>query len=256
MSGTPPETRDCGGDPAAYVLGALGPEEVDTFRAHMETCVVCRDEVVAFERTADALALAVPQYRAPRGLRRRVLRVVRAEARGQPARGAQAHAQARPGVSPPRAPSRRPPWSKRALAPAWLAGRPARVGLGVAALAVVVAAVTIGVTAGSRGGARTLQASVVGLSGSAQVRVTNDRAELIVEHLPPPPHGRIYEVWLKRGAAAPSPTPTLFSVTRTGAGDIGVAGSLRGVTEVLVTPEPAGGSLVPTHAPVIVARID
>jgi anti-sigma-K factor RskA len=234
MSGTPRDTRDCGGDPAAYVLGALEPSEVDTFRAHMETCVVCRDEVVAFERTVDALALAVPQYRAPRGVRRRVLRVVRAEARGQPA-----HAQPR-----------------RALASGWLAGRPARAGLAVAALATVVAAVAIGVTVGSSSGARTLQASVVGLSGSARVHVANGRAELIVEHLPPPPAGRIYEVWLKRGAAAPSPTPTLFSVTRTGAGDIGVAGSLRGVTEVLVTPEPAGGSLVPTHAPVIVAHID
>jgi hypothetical protein len=63
-------------------------------------------------------------------------------------------------------------------------------------------------------------------------------------------------VWLKRGAAAPAPTPTLFSVTRAGAADVGVAGSLRGVTEVLVTPEPAGGSLVPTHTPVIVARLD
>src|SRR5436305_742819 len=130
MSGTPRETRDCGGDPAAYVLGALEPEEVDTFRAHMETCVVCRDEVVAFERTADALALAVPQYRAPRGLRRRVLRVVRAEARGQPA-----HAQPAPGVARPHAASRQAPWSgraRRALAPAWLAGRPARVGLALA----------------------------------------------------------------------------------------------------------------------------
>jgi hypothetical protein len=94
------------------------------------------------------------------------------------------------------------------------------------------------------------------LPGSAQVRVTNGRAELIVEHFAPPPLGRIYEVWLKRGAAAPTPTPTLFSVTRAGHADVGVAGRLKGVTEVLVTPEPLGGSLVPTHAPVIVARLD
>jgi anti-sigma factor RsiW len=221
------EARDCGGDPAAYVLGALERNEVEAFRAHMETCVVCRDEVIAFQQTVDTLSTSVPQYQAPKALRRRVLRAVRDEPR----------AQARP---------------RRALAPAWFLPRPALAGL--AALAVALA-VVIGVTGGG-GGARTIQASVVGLPGTAQVRLASGRAELIVEHLAPPPSGHIYEVWLKRGAAAPSPTPTLFSVTTTGSADVGVAGNLRGVTQVMVTPEPAGGSLVPTHAPVIVARLD
>jgi hypothetical protein len=152
-----------------------------------------------------------------------------------------------------RAEPRGRPWRLGALAPAWLSSRPALAGLAVLLVAI---AVVVGVTAGSGGGARTLRASVVGLPGSAEVHVTNGHAELVVEHLPPPPSGHIYEVWLKRGAAAPAPTPTLFSVTRAGAADVGVAGSLRGVTEVLVTPEPAGGSLVPTHTPVIVARLD
>ncbi len=221
------ETRDCGGDPAAYVLGALEPDESVVFRAHMETCVVCRDEVEAFRHTADALATAVPQYEAPKALRRRVMRAVRAEPRKQ--------------AQPRHAPTR-----------AWLSPRLALAG---ATAIVLVAALTIGLTASSSGGARTLQASVVGLPGSAHVRVANGRAELIVAHLPPPPAGRIYEVWLKRGDAAPTPTPTLFSVTRTGGADVGVAGRLDGVTNVLVTPEPAGGSLAPTHAPVIVARL-
>jgi anti-sigma-K factor RskA len=227
MSDSTHETRDCGGDLAAYVLGALEPEEVEAFRAHLETCVVCRDEVLAFRRTVDALATEVPQYRAPRTLRRRVLRAARAEPRAQP----------------------RP---RRALTAAWLSPRPALAGLGAL---VVAAALAVGLTLGTGGGPRTLKASVVGLPGSAQVRVMNGRAELIVEHLPPPPPGRIYEVWLQHGSAAPTPTTTLFSVTRTGAADVGVAGSLRGVTDVLVTPEPAGGSLVPTHTPVIVARL-
>jgi anti-sigma factor RsiW len=227
MSDPTRETRDCGGDPAAYVLGALERDEVEAFRAHMETCVVCRDEVTAFQRTVDALSTSVPQYQAPKALRRRVLRAVQAEPRAQP----------------------RP---RRALAASWFSPRPALAGL--AALAVALA-VVIGVTVGASGGARTVQASVVGLPGAAQVRVAHGRAELIVEHLPPPPSGHVYEVWLKRGAAAPAPTPTLFSVTLTGSADVGVAGSLRGVTQVMVTPEPAGGSLVPTHAPVIVARI-
>ena len=32
-------------------------------------------------------------------------------------------------------------------------------------------------------------------------------------------------------------------------------GNLHGVSQVMVTPEPAGGTLVPTHPPVIVAPL-
>ena len=51
------EHRDCGMDAAAYVLGALEPEELEAFRTHMSTCVVCRDEVNAFQEVADTLPL-------------------------------------------------------------------------------------------------------------------------------------------------------------------------------------------------------
>ncbi len=50
--------------------------------------------------------------------------------------------------------------------------------------------------------------------------------------------------------------PARSSASRlAGCGDIGVPGDLRGVTAVMVTQEPAGGSRVPTRAPVIVARL-
>src|SRR5262249_44422688 len=81
--------HDCGTDAAAYVLGALEPEEAAAFSRHLATCVVCRDEVAAFQHTANALAMAPPQHPAPRGLKRRVMRAVResdAEAHGSPAR--------------------------------------------------------------------------------------------------------------------------------------------------------------------------
>ncbi len=75
MSGT----HDCGGDAAAYALGALGPEEAEAFRAHMQECAVCRDEVEALGGVVQALTIATPQYEAPRGLRRRVMHEVRLE---------------------------------------------------------------------------------------------------------------------------------------------------------------------------------
>ena len=84
-----PGKHDCGADAAAYVLGALEPEEAEAFGRHLATCVVCRDEVAAFEHTANALAMAPPQHPAPRGLKRRVMRAVResdAEAQAAPVR--------------------------------------------------------------------------------------------------------------------------------------------------------------------------
>jgi len=231
MSEWRPENRDCSGDPAAYVLGALEPDEVDAFREHMVTCVVCRDEVATFERVADVLPSAVPQYRVPRSLRKRVMREVRAHPRA------------------PEQPPRRAWPISLSLIP-----RPALAAASLAAAAVI--AIVVIATASGGSGARLLNASVVGLPGSAQVRVAHGRAELIVRDFPSPPAGHIYEVWLERGSAPPAPTNTLFSVNSAGTADVGVSGSLRGVSAVLVTPEPNGGSPVPTHAPVIVARLD
>ena len=130
---------------------------------------------------------------------------------------------------------------------------PAIAGAAVVALAlavVVVVAVGHGVLgpAGSR--ARVIMASV----GSAQLRVSGGRGELIVDHLPPAPPDRIYELWLQRGARDPAPS-TLFAVTSRGTADIGVPGELVGVTRVLVTLEPLGGSRAPTTRAVIAARL-
>lgn len=224
--------RNCGGDVAAYALGALEPAEAEAFRAHLETCTICRDELAVFQNVVGALPLAAPQYKAPRRLRRRVIREVRNEAVG-----------ARPDET-----------RGRVAGPARLIrGRPA-LALS-AALAVVVIAIG-GIVVGNSGSARTrvYAAQVVG-RGTAELRVTSGQGQLVVHHFAPPPRGKIYEVWLARPGKPPAPTSALFSVTNSGNGDVEVPGSLRGVAEVLVTPEPAGGSQVPTHAPVIKAEL-
>jgi hypothetical protein len=94
-------------------------------------------------------------------------------------------------------------------------------------------------------------AQVIGSSATAKLTVTDGHAELVVRDMPPPPQGKIYEVWLARRHGAPQPTSALFSVTRAGSGDVAVPGGLRGISQMMVTPEPAGGSRTPTHAPVI-----
>jgi anti-sigma factor RsiW len=218
--------RDCGGDVAAYALGALDETEAQTFRAHLQECAVCQDELAAFEQVVNVLPASAPAYRAPRRLRRRVMNAVAQEPR---------HG---------RAPAPR----RRALP------RPVLAFGGAFALAV--AAVVVVLAVGSSPSPRVVNAQVVG-SGSASLRVSRDHAELVVHRLQAPPAGQIYEVWLQRGkTGAAIPTKALFSVNDAGDAEVDVPGDLHGVTLVMVTREPAGGTQKPTHPPVISAALD
>lgn len=211
---------DCATNGAAYVLGALEADEAAAYERHLRTCAVCRDEVATFQGVTDALPLAPPQYRVPSDLRRRVVRTVRAESRRRPR---------------------------------LLLGRvPALAGAVAVALAAVVVVIA-NIASHGAGGTRLVPASVRGSAGSAELRITGNRAELVVRRLPAPAAGRIYEVWLERRSSAPAPTSALFSVTAGGAADVGIPGRLHGVSHILVTQEPAGGSRVPTGPAVIVA---
>jgi anti-sigma-K factor RskA len=222
------ETHDCGGDAAAYVLGALDPAETEAFRRHLARCAVCRDEVDALGGVVQALPMAAPQVEPPRRLRRRVLRAVRDAPNPAGARHRQ---------------TLRLPASRRALA---------GLVMGLAAAGAIVAGVTLS-SVGT--GARVIQAQVSGISGSAELRLTGGHGELIVRHLTPPPPGHVYEVWLKPPGANPVPASVLFTVNTAGGADVSLPAALRGITQVLVTPERSGGSPVPTHRPVIVASL-
>ncbi len=232
-----PPRGDCGEDAAAYTLGALEPDQAQRFRLHLLDCVVCRDEVASLQMLTDTLALAAPQLSTPRGLRRKVLSGVRAEAR---------HRRRAARSATPRAP-------RSPLAHPSLKGSVALA----SALALVGAVLVIALrsSAGGSGATRVVQASVHDTTGTAAVQIASGHAELLVRHLPPPPPGKIYEVWLGHPRGAPSPTNALFDVTSRGAATVEVPGDLHGVDEVLVTPERLGGSSVPTHTPVILARL-
>ena len=216
--------RECGENAAAYVLGALEPSEAEAFRRHIDECASCRDEVAAFEQITEALPANTGRSEVPRDLRRRVMREVRANPKTAPARRADTV----------RAPTRFPlAWG------------------GALAAGVVAVIVAIVLVSSGSSGTRTIQASV----GSAQLHITGGRGYLVVHRLPPLPAGRIYEMWVQRGSAAPTPTGTLFSTRADGSANVGVPGSLNGVSRVMVTQERAGGSPVPTSAPVIVASV-
>jgi hypothetical protein len=201
------------GDAAAYALRALEEAERGRFEQHLAGCPRCREEVAVMRSALPSTSPVAP----PAALKQRVMASVRAEA------------------TEARQPQRRP------LVPA----------LALAAAAAVVAVVVVAVSGGNP--ARTFQAKVSVPGASASLSVTGQRGRLRLTDLPAPPAGRIYEVWLKRGSGAPSPSGTLFA---TGAGSVAVAGSLSGVREVLVTAEPRpNGSRVPTRSPIIVVRL-
>jgi anti-sigma-K factor RskA len=209
-----------GHDAAPYLLGALEPDEARAFERHMERCAACRDEVVALAPVLDALPDSAPPHAVPRALRRRVLRSVRAEPK-----------------------SRSPRRPRASAVTALLHSAPA----GWLALGATMVAAAFVVQIGTPSpGTHTVPARV----GHAQLHVAGAHGELVAERLPRLAPNRTYELWVQRGGRPPAPS-ALFAPTNRGTADIGVPSDLHGVSRLLVTVEPRGGSLVPTTRAVI-----
>jgi anti-sigma-K factor RskA len=208
-------------DLGGYLLGALTDVERREMELHLAGCRRCQEDERRLRASLDALAAGVPQVEPPHSLERKVMRA------------------ARQGI--PRA--HRPVWER--------ARRPAAV---LAASALVAGAVGgYALRDGGNGdgnGARTLSARATPAAPGARARMSVRRgsAELVVERLPAPRPGHVYQVWLRESRRiVPS---TLFTVDRRGRGAAAIPGGIgRGVQEVMVSEEPALGSTVPTSAP-------
>ncbi|HKG39356.1 MAG TPA: anti-sigma factor [Conexibacter sp.] len=235
---------------AAFLLSALSDWERREFEAHMATCARCREDVASLRVVADVLPLAVPPVAPPPQLRDRLMETVRAEADVLSAAG--------PAADRPQ------PQRRRRFALSF--GRPLAIA-GAAAALVLGVALGLGIGAATNDDqtktqtvvqVRTVQARVDATAapgGAAVIVMRNGVATLRVTGLPAPPKGKVYEVWLlRRGAAAPSPTDALFSVSTRGSGRVALP-SVVGVEAVLVTAEPDGGSQAPTSQPFISAPL-
>jgi anti-sigma-K factor RskA len=225
-------------DAGPWVLGALGGEDESAFRAHLEDCDACRDEVTRLQMVADVLPMAAPRVAAPPELKRRIMAVVESEARQSRAGDAEADR----GVRRERVPVMRRLW-------------PARLGrlrpVPVAVFAAVVLAVGVATGVLIHGGPDSATRPGFGPPGTqVALKVTGDHGELILRGMPAPPPGRVYQVWLVHGKDQPRPTHTLFTVPRDGRADVTIMEPLKGTDRVLVTDEPQGGSSHPTTQPV------
>jgi hypothetical protein len=231
-------------DAGSYVLRAMPDGEWESYRDHLGRCEACAAKVSELRFVGDALLSGVPQLTVPPDVRERVMSVVRAESELLLAAG--------PAADRPEPPPQPRP---RRFGLSWLRSMPA------AALASVALVLGVGAGAllwsGDDGVTpRTVAAKVTAPGATASVRVSDGGTKLVVANMPAPAVGRVYEVWLDHGdGTTPQPTDALFSVSRAGRASVDVPGDLDGVKAVLVTDEPAGGSRVPSGAPVIAATL-
>lgn len=250
MSSAGPDHERWEDSVGAYLLSALPEREEIDFERHMSGCAICRDQIEDLRVATDALALAALPITPPADLRARVMHVVEQEAELLRAAGPDAD-------RPERSPARRSRF--RLPSAGWLL-RPA-FALPAAVLLLAVGAVIGLAGSGAFSGddaARTVKASVVrkaAPNARVSLEITPNGSTLVAEHLPDPPEGRVYQVWVKRPNLDPEPTSTLFMPRKDGSAAAAVPGSLDGMEAVLVTHEPAGGSPTPTSQPMITATL-
>jgi len=227
----------------AWMLGALPEDEAEGFRSHLDACAECRADAESLRVAVDALPASTPPTSPPPELKGRLMAVVEREASLLKAAGPDADR-----AKEPRRRRRFPGLSGLTLRPALATA------LVLLLLAVGGGAALLGRTALDQD-ARTVVARVnPELKGSrASLEVDGDRARIVGAKLPPPPAGRVYQVWLDRGGKAPEPTSALFSTRSDGTASVDVPGSIDGVRAVMVTDEPSGGSSTPTGRLILTA---
>jgi len=222
---------------AAFALGALDPERLEDFKAHLKTCERCQEELRRLAPAVRALPEAVEPLTPPPALKQRLMAEVRADA--APAEGA-----ARGGFS------------------AWLAGL--RVGgltwrpLAGLALVILVVAGGIGYAVGNGGGNdRTHTWEVKGEENdgiAAKVVREGEKGEVRLAGVGQLPKGKVLEAWVEREGKV-EPVPALFAPDKAGNASTTIE-NLEGVSVVMVTREPEGGSKAPSGKPFVTVPLE
>jgi anti-sigma-K factor RskA len=245
MSTKPAEEH--GVDVAALALGALAGDERAAMEAHIAACAACRAAYAEACEVAALLGLAAPEATPPPSLGMRIM----AQALGE------------------RAVYRRPrPWRWLAVAAVLLAvlGWNVALQLQVQAQAQTITALraqlttqeaVVHVLAQGTPLARPLAGDAPAPQAHGTIYIDPDGTTglLVVRDMPPPPAGKVYQLWLIHDGQRAS--GGLFSVDERGYGVLVIRAPqpLRTYQAVGVTAEPAGGSAGPTSPRVIGGRL-
>jgi anti-sigma-K factor RskA len=214
---------------AAYLLGALEPGEAAELERHLAGCEECRTELEWLRPAVQLLPESVQRVEAPPQLRGRLMEQVRSEAE--------------------RAPAQR-------RARRWSIGswglRPA---VGMAALALALAAVGAYAIGSSDSGGGSTTTVVAGHSPGVIAEVVRDggTGTLHLTNLHQLPPDEVLQAWVQRGKRVVS-AKTLFVPNQDGTASATID-DMEGVSTVMVTAEPRGGSVQPTSTPIVSVSI-
>ena len=222
---------------AAYVLGALEPEEATELERHAEQCERCRSELRWLEPAVRSLPESVERREPPRELRRRLMEEVRDDARRAPA----------PALDGGR---ERSGARSRRFGLGW---RPLAGIAAVALAAVAVAGYEIGSDGSGDNGATSTVVAGHAPGVTAKMVSEGDGGTLRLANVKQLPDGRVLQAWVERAGEIEA-VPALFVPDREGRASTTIA-DMEGVETVMVTSEPSGGSRAPTSAPIVTMAI-
>ena len=213
-------------DLAAYLLGALEPGEAAVLERHLAGCEECRTELEWLRPAVQLLPESVERVEPAPRLRQNLMEQVRAEAESASA-----------------SPRRERRWS--------LSGWSLRPLTGLAAVVLVIAAAAayaIGVSDSGGGGEVTTVSSGHAPEVTAEVVSEGESGTLHLAHLHQLPPDKVLQAWVERDGKVES-ARTLFVPNQDGTASATID-DMDGVTTVMVTAEPRGGSVQPTSAPI------
>ncbi|HKT83841.1 MAG TPA: anti-sigma factor [Solirubrobacterales bacterium] len=213
-------------DLAAYLLGALEPGEAAAVERHLAGCEECRTELEWLRPAVGVLPESVERVEPAPRLRQSLMEQVRAEAEGASA-----------------SPKRERRWG--------LGGWGLRPLAGLAAVVLVVAAVAayaIGTSDSGSGGETTTVSSGRAPGVTAELVSEGESGTLHLAHLHQLPPDEVLQAWVERDGKVES-AKTLFIPNQDGTASATID-DMTGVTTVMVTAEPRGGSVQPTSAPI------
>jgi hypothetical protein len=237
----------CGHLLGAYVLGASPEPEADGVAEHLAQCSTCAADAERLREGADVLLEGVALTPPATTVKGRVMAQVHAEAALFEA--------ARQGGYQLRGTAARPTRSRWSLPRVRLWALGPAVAVASVVILAVLGAGLLSSGLGSGAPERNVVAAQIkggqagGAAGSLEIR--GDRAELRVRGLRSPGRGRVYQVWVRKDGQVPEPAGAVLALDWGGVARTRLSRDIRRFDQVLVTSEPAGGSRLPTRAPVL-----